>query len=1794
MYNAHPAGLRRLARCSFFLSLVAAMVGPAAAQDVTFTPFELPPGGSVTIEFEVTIDNPPSPCATAVQNQGSVAATGVTSFLTDDPDVVGPANPTVTQLIAVDLAVTKTDGATTEIPGTPVTYTITVSNSGPSTATNATVTDVFPGILSGVTWTCSGAGGGTCTAAGAGNINDTVTIPMGGSVTYIATGNISAGATGTLVNTASAAAAAGTVECNLVNNSATDTDTLAPEADLSITKTNGVTSVNAGAPTTYTIVVSNGGPSNVTGASVSDTFPASLISITWTCAASPGSSCTAAGAGNIGDSVNLLAGGTATYTVNATVDPAATGTLSNTATVSAPGGVTDPNGANNSATDGPDTIVPQADVAVTKSDSPDPAVPGMTVTYTIVASNNGPGSSPSTSVADTFPATLTCSWTCTASGGSSCTAGPVAGNISDTASLAPSGTATYVAVCDIADNATGSLSNTVTVTAGGGVIDPTPGNNSDTETTALRTLDFGDAPDDSLAAPSGYPTLLADNGARHGITTLKLGAQIDAEADGQPTVDADGDDQVSGPNVDDEDGVTLPATLIACETVNVTVNASAPGKLDAWIDFEADGDFTGTGEQVVTNLALVAGNNVVPVAVSCAATPAAKTFARFRFSTAGGLTSEDVAADGEVEDFTVAVRGLDFGDAPDPAYPTLFASNGARHVVTGSLFLGAIAPDVDNDATPNATATGDDITGLDDEDGVTFTSPLVRTQLATVTVTASGAGLLDAWLDFNGDGNFTTTGDRIFTGQAVVAGANNLSFTVPATATTNLATVSRFRLSTAGSAAATGLAADGEVEDHAVATAAEFDVAVTKTDGAASEIPGTPIAYTIVVSNTGPDAANGTSVTDTFPAALTGCSWTSVAAGGATGNTVGLVAGNIGELLNLPAGSSVTYNVGCTIDPAATGNLVNTVTATSPLTGFDTNPANNTATDTDTLTPQADASVTKNDGSATEIPGTPVTYTIAVANAGPSTATAVSVSDTFPAALTGCSWSSLAAGGATGNTAGPVAGNIAETGLTLPPASSVTYTATCNVDPAARGSLINTATVASATADPTPGNNSATDTDTLVPQVDLVVGKTESIDPVIAGSGVGNLTYVVTVTNAGPSTATTVTLSEVLTLPAGVTLVSATPSQGTFTSPGWAVGTLAPNGSATLTVVLTAGPSAANGTDTICDTATVTGAAETLINTGDDAATLCTSVARRVDMVVGKTESIDPVVAGSGAGNLTYVVTVTNNGPSDASGITLSEVVTVPAGVTVDSVTPSQGSFVSPNWTVGNLAAGASATLTVVLTASSAASPGTDVICDTATLTAVNEVQVATGNEADTECTSITVSADLSITKVDDADPPPAGSNLTYTITVTNGGPSNATGVVVTDTLPAAVTYVSDTCGASNVPPWTWNIGNLANGASVSCDVVVSINPTPPASITNTATVTATTNDANTANNSDSENTTLDAIPPQVTLLSSVGATPGPDLAECETANVDITQLLITFSEDMNDPVGDTDPDDVTNPANYQLITAGEDFSFDTTICGAPAGDDASLSPATVTYSAGTDVATLSFGGELPDARYRLLACGTLTDLAGNPLDGNGTAPPGDDFTRSFRVDSENLLANGHFDCTLTDWTVTAATAGEVVWNADDSDGSTNASGSSKLTNLMPGIDTTFGLSQCVAVPAPEDFDLTARLRLTAAVGVNVSFVRSCQFFSAAACGGSNLGGPADAFLIQDTGGTWLTLSRVLSSPASAVSARCSFRFETPTGVAFDGRFDQLGLRARVELFSDGFETGDTSAWGVCVGAGCP
>lgn len=204
--------------------------------------------------------------------------------------------------------------------------------------------------------------------------------------------------------------------------------------------------------------------------------------------------------------------------------------------------------------------------------------------------------------------------------------------------------------------------------------------------------DFGDAPTSLQSGfTSSYPTRLVDNGAFHKRSTLFLGTSSDAESDGLPNATATGDDTNVG---NDENGILFPLSNVigvsAASTSSFIAIASGVGFLDAWIDFNRDGDWADAGEQIATKLALVSGSNSVGFTIPQTAS-AGITFARFRFSTVGGLGVTGPAADGEVEDHavtlvngaskTVSLKAADLG----PHEITI--SNGLLVVTSGSKIL---------------------------------------------------------------------------------------------------------------------------------------------------------------------------------------------------------------------------------------------------------------------------------------------------------------------------------------------------------------------------------------------------------------------------------------------------------------------------------------------------------------------------------------------------------------------------------------------------------------------------------------------------------------------------------------------------------------------------------------------------------------------------------------------------------------------------------------------------------------------------------------------------------------------------------------------------------------------------------------------------------------------------------------------------------------------------------------------------------------------------------------------------
>jgi uncharacterized repeat protein (TIGR01451 family) len=175
----------------------------------------------------------------------------------------------------------------------------------------------------------------------------------------------------------------------------------------------------------------------------------------------------------------------------------------------------------------------------------------------------------------------------------------------------------------------------------------------------------------------------------------------------------------------------------------------------------------------------------------------------------------------------------------------------------------------------------------------------------------------------------------------------------------------------------------------------------------------------------------------------------------------------------------------------------------------------------------------------------------------------------------------------------------------------------------------------------------------------------------------------------------------------------------------------------TLTVTLTVGASAATGADVVAGSAEITAAGGALDNPGDDSDADTTSVARWVDLQVSVVDTPDPVFAGSAAGNLIYTVTLTNAGPSDASGIEITLGSTLPAAVTIDDTSPSAGSYTAPTWTLPALAAGAGENFGATLSVGPGAPIGIDLVSWSATVGAANESLISTGDDAATELTSI-------------------------------------------------------------------------------------------------------------------------------------------------------------------------------------------------------------------------------------------------------------------------------------------------------------------------------------------------------------------------------------------------------------------------------------------------------------------------
>ncbi|WP_417749945.1 SdrD B-like domain-containing protein [Rosistilla oblonga] len=625
------------------------------------------------------------------------------------------------------------------------------------------------------------------------------------------------------------------------------------------------------------------------------------------------------------------------------------------------------------------------------------------------------------------------------------------------------------------------------------------------------------------------------------------------------------------------------------------------------------------------------------------------------------------------------------------------------------------------------------------------------------------------------------------------------------------------------------------------------DLSITKADSPDPVVAGDTLTYTLTVLNNGAADATGVTVVDTLPANV---QIDSITTSQGTSSTNGnIVTVDLGDIAN---GGNATIVIAVIVDPDVTTQITNTATVSGDQP--DDDPSNNTATAPTDVNTQVDLVIAKVDQAAAVSAGGTLEYVITVTNNGPSLATNVVVNDTLPAGLTLSS--ATASQGSVSNVGNAITGLLGS----LASGASATITLSTDVASSAAGTITNTATVTSDGTETNTANNTATEQTVIGRTVDLAVTKQDSVDPVVPGN---QMTYTLVVTNNGPSDASGVILTD--TLPAGLTLAGNTTTQGSVSNSGGIVtanlGNLASGESATITLTVDV---ASSVTAAFTNTATVT-SNENDSEPANNTASEPTAVDRQFDLRVEKSDSADPATPG---GTLTYTITVFNDGPSDATSIALTD--TLPAGVTFASGSnglTANGSVITA--TIPTLASGASVPFTITVNVDPAAS-GT--LSNTASVSTTSGTELDPTNNSDTETTVLSPEIDLSITKTDSATTVGVGGTLTYTIVVTNAGPSTATGVTLSDPFPAGVTVTSVTSTVGTVTNTGNNvsgtIGTLAAGASATITVLATVNTGTTGVIVNTATVSATQTETNTANNTASDTTTVD--PMDGTLSGSV------------------------------------------------------------------------------------------------------------------------------------------------------------------------------------------------------------------------------------------------------------------------------------------------------------------------------------
>ena len=1342
---------------------------------------------------------------------------------------------------SADIALIKTSYQSTVTPGDVITYALEVINNGPSLARRPLLVDNLPSQVKNAQYSIDN---GDTWSLWTGNLN-LPQLEVGASVKVLIQGTINLLTTGILTNTASVNSS--THDPDYSNNISSVETIVENSADLAVVKTGGLSEANAGDLLSYTLIVSNAGPSTAQNVILTDQVPNGLSDMKfsidngmtwqdWT------------GSYSIG---TLEKSSVIIMLIEGTVVSGAYGTIINTANVSSD--TLDPNTANNSSTISTN-VSTKADLVITKVGDANPVQPNDLLTYTINVINNGPSDAQNVKINDIISTSIN---NVQYSSNNGTTWNPWIGYY-NIGRLVSEESISILIRGTVDSRATGTLTNIATVSSD--TPDPYPDNNYAHSITAIGTSADLSVSKISLPSPA-----TAGQALTYTIAVTNNGPDVAQEVVITDTIPPDLTDMQFS---NDGGSIWQPWTgsyTIGSISKNSTISIFIKGNLSAIA--------TGTIENTVTvssNTPDPDPDNNIATTITPIGTSAALSINK---------TGPSSVNAGEQVTYTIAVQNAGPNDSlnvvlsdvvPSELIEVEYSTDGMiwqpwvgsytiGTVMNGSTVNTYIRGTVSSNATGRiintAIVTSDtpDTNRLNNSSTVTTIitasadlvvtkscdpSPAIAGRMITYSLVITNNGPSDArdvilidvlptgilnaefsmddttWLPWNG----TYTIGTVSNGVSVIIHIRALMGQVETRLITNTATVS-------------SSTPDHDISNNRVTENTPVigiaDLSITKDITSSPVIAGMPLTYMISIKNNGPSNAQGVTFSDVVQKELSDMKYS--IDGGINWNdwnnnyTFGALANN----------ATVTMLLRGIVDQYYTGTLINTAVASSETP--DPDDSNNTATVETIVEESADISIQKTANPNPVADGELLTYTLTIFNAGPSYAKNVVVTDAVTSDLLNVEYS------IDDITWQPWLGSYTIGSMDY--YESVTLHIRGTVSSATIGTIINTAVVKSDTPDPNTLNNTRQITTIVNSYIDLVITKNADKELVVPGD---TLTYTLSVTNNGPSDAQDVAISDYV--PSHI-INAQYSDNGGMNWHSWSgyyyLGTLVSGDSFSLMI---RGTVSHDASENLINSAIVSSSTPDL-NTLHNNAVEITQVFTNANLTINKIGPSTPVYPGQ---QITYTIVVKNNGPDNAHNVTITdslqdelsnEEFSLDAGITWQ---PWTGSYV-----IGTLNNGF---VIPILIRGTVIPKASGIITNIASVTSDPPDPNATDNST-TVTTTVVSATDLSAKiRVSSTQALP-GESLMYTITITNNGPTAAENAVLTSKIPAYLTNVEYSLGDEFIwYPWnnSLNLGTMENGDSINMFIRGTINPDASGQINNTAVVSSTTTDSNLANNTSS------------------------------------------------------------------------------------------------------------------------------------------------------------------------------------------------------------------------------------------------------------------------------------------------------------------------------------------------------